>query len=66
MGFRGGVKLTPPAHPGLTYILLRSKGFTEQSFAIKNKFLPRTVLRSFLHKTERNQMQSLELASIVS
>ena len=32
----------------------------------KNKFLPRTVLRSFLHKLERNLMQSLELASIVS
>ena len=30
----------------LTNILLRSEGFTEQSFAIENKFLPRTVLRS--------------------
>ncbi len=41
--------------------------FTEQSFAMENKFLPRiAVLRSFLHKLERNLMQSLELASIVS
>ena len=35
-------------------ILLRSEGFTEQSLAIENKFLPRTVLRLFLHKLERN------------
>ena len=47
----------------LTNILLRLEGFTEQSFAIQNKFLSRTVLRSFLHKLERNLMQSLELAS---
>jgi len=49
----------------LTNILLRSEGFTEQLFAIENKFLPRTVLRLFLHKLERNLMQSLELALIV-
>ena len=48
----------------LTNILLRSERFTKQSFAMENQFLPRTVLRSFLHKLER--MQSLELASIVS
>ncbi len=32
----------------------------------ENKFLPRTMFRLFLHKLERNLMQSLELASIVS
>ena len=41
----------------LTNILLRSEGFTEQSFAIENKCLPRTVLRSFLHKLEINLME---------
>ena len=50
----------------LTNILLRSERFTEQSFVMENKILLRTVLRSFLHKLERNLMQSLELASIVS
>ena len=49
----------------ITNILQRSKRFTEQSFAMENKFLPRTVLRSFLHKLEWNLMQRLELASIV-
>ena len=44
----------------LTNILLRSEGFTEQSFAMENRCLPRTVLRSFLHKLERNLMQSLK------
>ena len=47
----------------LTNNLLRSDRFTKQSFAIENKFLPRTV---YLHKLERNLMQSLELDSIVS
>ena len=50
----------------LTNILQRSERFTEKSFAMENKFLPKTVLRSFLHKLERNLMQSLDLASIVS
>ena len=34
----------------LTNILLRLERFTELSFAMENKFLPRTVLRSFLPK----------------
>ena len=52
----------------LTNILQRSERFTEQSFAMENKFLPRRtdVLRSFLQKLERNLMQSLELAAIDS
>jgi len=56
----------PMGHQNISFVLLRSEGFTEQSFAMENKLLPRTVLRSFLHKLERNLMQSLELASIVS
>ena len=31
----------------VTNILLRPERFTEQSFAMENKFLPRTVLKSF-------------------
>ena len=51
----------------LTNILLRSNRFTcKQSFAMENKIIPRTALRSFLLKLEKNLMQSLELASIVS
>ena len=50
----------------LTKILLRSERFTEQSFAMESKFLPGTVLQSFLHKLERNLMQSSEHSSIVS
>ena len=41
--------------------LLRSEGFTEQSFAIQNKFLPRTdVSRSFLY----TQQIEVKLAAI--
>ena len=33
---------------------------------MENKVLPRTVLRLYSHKFERNLMQSLELALIIS
>ena len=46
-------------------ILLRSERLTKQSFAMENKFLPKIVF-SFLHKLERNLMQNLELAYMVS
>ena len=48
------------------YLICFLTNFLLRSFAMENKFLPRTVLRLFLHKLERSLMQSLELASIVS
>ena len=42
----------PMGHQNISFvstnILLRSERFTEQSFAMENKFLPRTVLSFFV------------------
>ena len=42
-------------------ILIRSDRFTEQSFPIKNKFLPITVLRTFLHRKKSKHFKILSI-----